>query len=126
MGTAMSNKEPWQERWEPVGEETRTGGQGETFRVNSRDGGRLGILKKLRNQRSDQARARMSQEVLNLRILHGAGCKVPEVLDRNTDQFEDKSVRLYFIMEYIDGPTLAETVENRGGPRSGSLNWDCP
>lgn len=104
-------KQPWLERWEIVtDDESRRGGQGETVRVKRIADGEVAILKKLKNQKSSQARARMYQEVANLRVLHQAGCKVPKVLDGNTDDFEQSSVHLYFVMQCIEGPTLFELV----------------
>ena len=53
----------------------------------------------------------MFQEVGHLRVLHAAGCKVPAVLDDNTAKFETPQVSLYFVMEHIEGQTLAELVK---------------
>jgi serine/threonine protein kinase len=53
----------------------------------------------------------MHQEVVNLKVLQSAGGKVPKVLDGNTEEFENQNSPLYFVMEYIDGKTLAEVIK---------------
>jgi tRNA A-37 threonylcarbamoyl transferase component Bud32 len=53
----------------------------------------------------------MYQEVANLKILRSAGGKVPEVLDGNTESFDDTNVPLYFVMEHIVGDTLANLIQ---------------
>ena len=109
----MANPQPWQERWEPVDDERERGGQGETFRVRDKTSGEIALLKLLKNQRNDQARRRMYQEVANLRALHAAECKVPAVIDDNTAEFKTASVRLFFVMEFIEGKTLADEIRAR-------------
>lgn len=106
----MSKTEPWADRWETLDGDTREGGQGETFRVRSKTDDTSAILKLLKHQKREQARRRMRQEVTNLQVLHEAGCKVPRVLEDNTLEFSDPGVRLYFVMEYIDGKTLTEVI----------------
>jgi serine/threonine protein kinase len=75
------------------------------------------VLKHLKPEKANdsKARGRMAQEVTNLRVLRSAGGKVPQVLDGNTERFEDPSIPLYFVMEYIQGKTLAETVQESNG-----------
>jgi len=110
----MSTKEPWLERWKIVSD-LSGGGQGTTFVVQSAAGPGLGVLKILRYQESDEARRRMFREVNNLRVLHNAGCRIPQVLGGNTEQFEDTRVPLFFVMEFIEGETLATHVSKTKG-----------
>ncbi|MCH8344556.1 MAG: protein kinase, partial [Planctomycetes bacterium] len=63
----------------------------------------------------DQARRRMAREVVYLRTLHQAGAKVPQVIDDNTQQFENLSHRLFFVMDLIKGDELARVVTDAGG-----------
>lgn len=112
--TSLPATRPWLEEWEPLSDPSQSGGQGETFQVKRKSDDRRAILKKLRKQESLQARGRMFREVANLRVLHQAGCKVPEPLGGNTDQFEQLGIELYFVMEYIDGPTLLALLSDKG------------
>jgi serine/threonine protein kinase len=110
----MSTASPWLDKW-VVEKELGKGGQGTTFLVKAGDGDRVGVIKILKHQESDEARRRMYREVTNLKVLANAGCKVPGVLDSNTDQFESKEVALYFVMEYISGDSLAHVVTRTKG-----------
>jgi serine/threonine protein kinase len=113
----METAEPWTQKWvkiQPLG----GGGQGDTLLVKSLSGEfDRAVLKLLKPQKAQDAKARgrMAQEVINLKVLRNAGGKVPQVLDGNTEKFEDPNVPLYFVMEYINGKTLAETVQASGG-----------
>src|SRR4051812_10301152 len=120
MGLAM---QPWEQSWKQIGP-LGAGGQGETSLVEPASGGRSkAVLKLLRRNDLAKARGRMAQEVTNLKVIHNAGGKVPKVLDGNTDQFEDSSLPLYFVMEHISGRTLAKVVSEKGGlPFGASLN----
>jgi len=51
----------------------------------------------------------MHREVTALQTLDHPG--IPKLLDSNSSEFDSESV-LYLIMEYIEGPTLAEVVGN--------------
>jgi serine/threonine protein kinase len=109
--------EPWTEKWVKI-ESLGGGGQGDTILVNSLSGEfDRAVLKLLKPRKAKDAKARrrMAQEVTNLKVLRNAGGKVPQVLAGNTEEFEDPNVPLYFVMEYISGKTLAETVESAKG-----------
>jgi serine/threonine protein kinase len=113
----MSNSMPWEKNWkviEPLG----GGGQGDTFLVQSVTNESIrAVLKLLKPIKANDAKARgrMAQEVTNLRFLRAAGGKVPHVLETNTEQFDDSNVPLFFVMEHIQGTTLAKTVQGSGG-----------
>src|SRR5882724_1257292 len=113
----MSAKLPWSEKWaeiKPLG----GGGQGDTLLVKSiPDGANPAVLKLLKPQKAQdqKARRRMYQEAANLKILHSAGGKVPGLLDGNTASFDATDVPLYFVMEHIDGHTLADLVQKSSG-----------
>ena len=57
----------------------------------------------------------MAREVVYLRTLHQAGAKVPQVIDDNTQEFEEPSVKLYFVMDLVNGDELAKVVNDEGG-----------
>lgn len=107
----MDAQKPWRTKWieaKPLG----AGGQGDTYIVKSVSNEEdQAVLKVLRPHKAQEpkARRRMFQEVNNLRVLHSAGGKVPEVLEHNTEKFEDANEQLFLVMEYVRGLTLADT-----------------
>ena len=110
----MAEQKPWSVRW---AEERLLGqgGQGTTELVRSRkDDSLLAVLKKLKERKSSKARRRMYREIANLRIVHNAGGKVPEVYDDNAHELDSPGSPFYFVMEYIDGSTLFNFVTDRG------------
>ena len=118
IGSAQThNAMTWEKSWDqirPLG----GGGQGDTLLVKSISGEpSRAVLKLLKPQkvREPKARGRMAMEVTNLKVLRNAGGKVPQVLDGNTEHFEDKNVPLFFVMEFIEGETLAKIVQDRTG-----------
>ena len=98
----MAEKHAWDNRWEFI-KRLRGGGQGHTALVRDTHGEPDAVVKWLKNPESSQARRRIAQEVTNLKVLHAAGAKVPNVLDGNTQEFDDPSAELFFVMEYIEG-----------------------
>jgi serine/threonine-protein kinase len=118
----MSTNEQWTSRWtkvNPLG----GGGQGDTFLVcSSSDETKQAVLKLLKSHkaRDPKARRRMYQEVANLKILRSAGGKVPEILDGNTEVFENIEAQMFFVMELIPGQTLADLVA-----RTPQLSVEC-
>jgi serine/threonine protein kinase len=107
----MSDREPWSSNWKHLAKLGR-GGQGNTRLVERVDGsGIRGVLKVLNRQDSPQARQRMQREVVALDTLAQGGVKVPRVLDGNTADYADKSVQLFFVMDFIHGVTLADLLK---------------
>ncbi len=105
---------PWDQKWEVI-ERLAVGGQGVTHLVQSLGGeGGKGVLKYLKNNRDSPSRMRMRREVANLQILAALGARVPRVLDSNVEKAEDTSFELYLVMEFIDGLTLKQIVEQKG------------
>src|SRR6266700_3637898 len=106
----MTEEKPWQPVWiEPKALDR--GGQGDTFLVKHATGApSQAVLKLLIESKVNdpKARRRMYHEVANLRTLVNAGANVPKVLDGNTEHFERPYVPLFFVMEYVEGETLAE------------------
>ena len=86
---------PWEARWK-LQDRLGKGGQGITHIASFvEDPTILGALKYLKNNNDGQARGRMYREVANLKVLANAGGAVPQVLDHNTENYEDKKVELF-------------------------------
>ena len=116
----MSN---WQDQWEVVdaSQEPLGGGQGSVVQVRHSHDGRAGALKRLhdRYQRSTEHRYRMQQEVNALLALGGKGA--PEILDSNASRWQDQTVPLWAVMEWIPGRTLQQRVNNSPLPLDNAL-----
>ena len=107
----MAKQKPWEDhRWEII-DEISKGGQGRTYSVKRGD--QKALMKVLKHTKSMEARERMRQEVINLDIVANAGCKVPSVIEDNTNCYKDISTPLYIIMDYISGDTLAKFITTK-------------
>ncbi len=105
---------PWEEKWK-LEERLGKGGQGVTHVASSLSNPAVrGALKYLRNNRDQQARARMRREVFALSSLAQGGGAVPRVLDHNIGDLNDGTTELYVVMDLIEGPTLTEYIESQG------------
>lgn len=105
----MAVKKPWEPRWK-IRDSLREGGQGHTFLVEELETQNVAVLKRLKNTGLANAKLRMDKEVHNLKLLHKAGVAVPEVIDSNMET--DQDVR-YFVMEFVEGASLADTLKER-------------
>jgi serine/threonine protein kinase len=105
-----TEQEPWRNKWKPLASITpREGGHGKVHFVQSSDGKTKGALKLLKENLKAERRARMRREVVVLDTLkHVKG--IPAVLDDNTSDFEDKSVPLYVVLQFVDGKNLSEHI----------------
>ena len=103
--------QPWEAHWEIVSRKGHVGGQGIVRKVRSKTDGSVGALKTLHqdHQPDTERRFRMQQEV---NALHAIGSAVAQVFDSNVEQWRDKDVPLYVVMEWIPGPTLAEQLSS--------------
>jgi serine/threonine protein kinase len=101
---------PWENNWQIV-RELGGGGHGATFVVRRRDGSDDNeyVLKVLRRQEDPERRQRMHREVNALRRLQHTA--VPKFIESNTEQYADLDVSLYFVAEYVKGPTLEARVD---------------
>lgn len=92
------------------------GGQGTVVPVKRLNEGTLGALKTLHEDhlKKKERRYRMQQEVALLKLLDGSG--VPKVLADNTNKWEETGERLYAIVEWVPGPTLAEFCNGKPQP----------
>jgi len=112
----MNTNGQWNEKWaevKPLG----GGGQGDTLLIQlNSEPTKQAVLKLLKPHKAQdpKARRRMYQEVANLKILRSAGGKVPEVLDGNTELFESIETPMFFVMEFIPGRMLADSVAELG------------
>jgi len=104
----------WSKSWRIADDAAeRPGGQGTVTKVVSLADGLPGALKELheKNERIKARRFRMQQEALALKALDGNG--TPLLLDSNVDQWENKEVPLFVVMEWIDGPSIEEACSGR-------------
>lgn len=114
LGKEVSQVErrSWQARWQ-LDETTpiRVGGHAIVRHVVARDDGREGALKILNDdaQEREERRFRLREEVNALKALASG---VPKLYDTNALE-PDESEPLYFVMEWIPGPTLGQRVTKR-------------
>lgn len=105
---------PWDAKWIVTEDLKKGGGQGHVYLVSDRSNSSInGILKELRNQKKEQARARLRYEVAALQRLFAESANVPNVLDHNTDCDTEDSKRLYVVMDFIPGKSLEEYVDGK-------------
>ncbi|WP_429911195.1 serine/threonine protein kinase [Glycocaulis sp.] len=101
----------WTSRWKVDDQagKSQAGGQGVVRRVCRIDGSEVGALKELHPEAQTQTvrRFRFLQEALSLRALHETD-GAPRLLDTNVEDWEDKSINLYLIMEWIEGVSLSD------------------
>src|SRR6267143_5072193 len=96
----------WREKWRVL-LELSPGGQGNTFLVEpvpSSGQSRRCVVKVLRDQKTPERRARMLQEVTNLRLLNHP--RVAQFVESNAEAFNE-DVELYLVTEYVEGDELA-------------------
>jgi serine/threonine protein kinase len=101
---------PWRHHWDhvrPLG----SGGQGSTRVVRRRSDGQLAALKMLNRPSDPERRRRMRREAVALETLEHSG--VPRYIDCNTKHWKEDAP-LYLVVEYIEGPTLAERISHDG------------
>ena len=90
-----------------------SGGQANTFlATKNEDPSVTGVIKFLRDP-TQKNRGRMHTEVSSLNILGKICPNVPSVLDHNTDHFDDRSLKLFVVMEYFPGETLHQYVQSQ-------------
>lgn len=91
----------------------RAGGQGSVTQVRHLITNIVGAKKSLLIQHlhSSERRGRMAQEVLALKMLSGIG--TPRWFDDNTEAWEQRDVPLYVVLEWVEGPTLAQKIDGQ-------------
>jgi serine/threonine protein kinase len=111
----------WENNWKRVSGRSFVGGQGRSFRAESSAGERVFIKELLHNNRR-AARGRFAREVAAYETLEHPG--LPKLIDHNGRDWQDESVSLYLVLEYVDGPTLANLIARKGVPSS-ELSHQC-
>lgn len=112
----------WQESWDVV-RLLGKGGQGSARLVKHKETKAYGVLKTLRASKAKdmKARGRMQREIANLTTLAAMDVKVPAVVENNAEHLADQNVELYFVMEYIEGPTLESYIREHENSR---VDWE--
>lgn len=106
-----SVRQTWTHTWTKVGDGKFQGGQGNAFIVNDATNQR-GFLKQLIRPRDLGARKRFLREVTSYKTLDHE-C-LPTLLDDNTDEWSDRTVELFMVLEFIEGGTLGAKINNNG------------
>lgn len=97
------------EKW-IVKEECNGGGQGTVFVVVPHDAPeKQYALKFLNKQKDSERRTRMYYEVKNVSGL--SNNHLMKIVDSNVDSYEDESIKLFYIADYIEGISLEKYVE---------------
>lgn len=100
--------------WERlVQKQALSGGQGSITKVRKTDSESIGALKRLlpHNQQIEERRFRMFREITALDALAGKG--TPLLLEHNANEWKNKNVDLYFIQDWIEGPTLRVYISQK-------------
>ena len=98
----MAKKTPWDDKWE-IEREIGGGGQGLTYLVRNKLDSSLGVLKRLKNNKSVAQRARMNREAANLSVLNdsfalwmmAAGKVLPDLTTTDANVFEPATNRVW-------------------------------
>lgn len=98
-------------RWAPVGNKTAQGGQGKGRQVRS-EAGQLGFEKRLLKPRDRRARGRFLREVTSYQTLDHP--QLPRLLDHNAAAWQDRSVDLFLVLDFVDGETLSDYMGRHG------------
>lgn len=99
--------------WKSTALSNKAGGQGVISQVQNKKNNTLGALKQLKDQHNKvtERRERFKNEVHSLKTLAIKG--VPKILEDNLENVKDKSVKLYFICDWIDGVTLSDYIQSK-------------
>lgn len=102
----MSDLKTYKDRWEKI-DDIDGGGQGTTIKaVDKNDNNVIAAVKILNKQNDMERRARMLRETVSLSTLSHPN--LPEVLDSNTENWQDLNYKLFIATEFIPGVTLSK------------------
>ncbi|TDU28889.1 serine/threonine-protein kinase [Panacagrimonas perspica] len=102
----------WDGEWEPQGQ-LPAGGQGVVKHVRHRVTGQAACLKILSRQSDPERRARFFREATAYATCLHAG--IPRLVSSNANLHEDPKRKLFLVIDFVEGPTIAEHV-GRNGP----------
>lgn len=106
----------WENDWISI-DKAAKGNQGQGYVVTRRSGdGTRFFLKELTDNHNSERRARFFREVNCYRTLTHP--RIPKFVATNGDSYLDRSVPLYVVTEFVDGPTLHQYLQKRGMPSS--------
>lgn len=104
----------WEEKWEVVNKDKKSGGQGMVCKVRNKNNNTVGALKIMHsnNLNNTERRERMAREVYALEVIQKFNeINVPRIVEHNMEKVKDKSKELYMISEWIEGSTLTEYTQ---------------
>jgi len=98
------------------------GGQGTVYKVAEQDASEEEYaLKFLHKQKDQERRKRMHYEVQNVSLLDSV--HLMRIVESNTDQYEDETVKLYYVTDFIEGMSLEKYVESHDTDFDTALNF---
>lgn len=102
--------------------ECEVGGQGAVYKVVEQDASvEEYALKFLHKQKDQERRERMYYEVQNVSQLYND--HLMRIVESNTDQYEDETVKLYYVANFVEGMSLEKYVESHDTDFDTALNF---
>jgi serine/threonine protein kinase len=100
------------DQFERVRDVSTQGGQGRSYQARDRSNGSVVFVKELKRRKSVVARKRFRREVAAYETVAGAG--LPTLICDNSSEWQQSSVPLFMVLEWIDGLSLREKVDQDG------------
>ena len=100
------------DQFEHVRDVDAQGGQGRSYQARDKSNGSLVFVKELRRRNSAVARKRFRREVAAYETVAGTG--LPALIYDNSFEWQRPSVPLFMVLEWIDGLSLRQKVDQNG------------
>ncbi|MBS1142190.1 MAG: hypothetical protein H6R13_3643 [Proteobacteria bacterium] len=106
-----SNEQKLGDEWERL-EQIGKGGQATTRKVRNKTTGEVACLKELNSPKDSERRARFMREATAYATCAHPG--IPKLVQSNAQLHEEKSAKLFILIEFIPGKTLEAFINERG------------